>query len=69
MIAILIGTEGFALVGNMRNLLKALQSLSIGVIYSGFGIEVSKVKYNVLKLGQTISTAYYIGFLLPCCWH
>ena len=64
MIAIFIGPEGFALIGNMRNLLNAFQSLSIGGIYSGFVGEVSRVKHDVLKLSKTISTAYYIGFFI-----
>lgn len=64
MIAIFIGPEGFALVGNMRNFFRALQSLSIGGIYNGFVGEVSRVKHDVLKLSKTISTAYYIGFFI-----
>lgn len=62
MMAIFIGPEGFAIIGNMRSLLKAMQSFTIGGIYNGFVTELSKVKHDTLKLSKTISTAYYIGF-------
>lgn len=61
-IAVFIGPEGFALIGNVKNLLKAIQTFSILGIYNGLVSSISKVKDNVHELSKTISTAYYIGF-------
>lgn len=61
-LAVFVGPEGFALVGNLRNLLKAIQSFSILGIYNGLVSSISKVKDDALNLSKTISTAYYLGF-------
>lgn len=61
-IAVFIGPEGFALIGNVRNLLKAIQTFSILGIYNGLVSSISKVKDNVYELSKTVSTAYYMGF-------
>ncbi len=61
-IAVFIGPEGFALIGNVRNLLKAIQTFSIFGIYNGLVSSISKVKDNVYELSKTVSTAYYMGF-------
>lgn len=64
-IAVFIGPEGFALIGNVRNLLKAIQTFSIFGIYNGLVSSISKVKDNVYELSKTVSTAYYMGFSRP----
>lgn len=62
-IAIFIGVEGMALIGNLRNFLGALQTFSILGFYNGFVKSISEVKNDALQLSQTLSTAYYVGFL------
>jgi len=61
-IAIFIGVEGMALIGNLRNFLGAIHSFSILGVYNGLVKSISEVKNDVLKLSQTLSTAYYLGF-------
>lgn len=61
-IAIFIGVEGMALIGNLRNFLSAIQTVSILGFYNGLVTLIAEVKNDVHKLSQTLSTAYYIGF-------
>lgn len=61
-IAVFIGVEGMALIGNLRNFLGAIHSFSILGVYNGLVKSISEVKNDVLKLSQTLSTAYYLGF-------
>ncbi|MGV8815491.1 MAG: O-antigen translocase [Gelidibacter sp.] len=61
-IAIFIGVEGMALIGNLRNFLSAIQTFSILGFYNGLVKSISEVKNDVFKLSQTLSTAYYFGF-------
>ncbi|MBA6152781.1 O-antigen translocase [Gelidibacter maritimus] len=61
-IAVFIGVEGMALIGNLRNFLNAIQSFSILGIYNGLVKSISEVKNEAFKLSQTLSTAYYLGF-------
>lgn len=62
-IAVFIGVEGMALIGNLRNFLSAIQSFAILGFYNGFVKTVAKCKDDVLELSKTISTTYYLGFL------
>lgn len=62
-IAIFIGVEGMALIGNIRNFLSAIHTISILGIYNGLVKLISEVKDDALKLSKTISTAYYVGFV------
>lgn len=55
-IAIFIGVEGMALIGNLRNFLGAVHTFSILGIYNGFVKSISEVKNDALKLSQTLST-------------
>ena len=61
-IAVFIGVEGMALIGNLRNFLSAIQSISILGFYNGFVKTVGKCKDDALELSKTISTTYYLGF-------
>ncbi|WP_225034944.1 O-antigen translocase [Winogradskyella sp. SM1960] len=61
-IAVYIGPQGMALIGNLRNFMSALQSLSISGLYKGVVKFVSKVKDDVAELTKTLSTVFYLGF-------
>jgi PST family polysaccharide transporter len=61
-IAIFIGVEGMALIGNLRNFLSTVQSVSILGFYNGVVKTIAKVKEDRVKLSQTLSTAYYLCF-------
>lgn len=61
-IAIFIGVEGMALIGNIRNFLSAAQSISILGFYNGAVKAIAKFKDDSLKLSETLSTSYYLGF-------
>jgi PST family polysaccharide transporter len=61
-IALFIGVEGMALIGNLRNFLSAIQSVAILGFYNGLVKYISEFKDDVLKLSKTLSTAYYLGF-------
>ncbi|MCB0445043.1 MAG: O-antigen translocase [Gelidibacter sp.] len=62
-IAIFIGVEGMALIGNIRNFVSAIQTVSILGIYNGLVKYISEFKDDVKKLSETLSTAYYVGFV------
>lgn len=61
-IAIFIGVEGMALIGNLRNFISGIQSFAILGLYNGFVKTVAKYKEDTLELSKTISTTYYWGF-------
>ncbi|APY07709.1 O-antigen translocase [Winogradskyella sp. J14-2] len=61
-IALFIGPEGMALIGNLRNFLSTIQSISIAGLYNGFVKLISKHKNNLVKLTNTLSTVFYFGF-------
>lgn len=61
-IAIFIGVEGMALIGNLRNFLSAIQSFAILGFYNGFVKTLAKCKDDAFELSKTISTTYYLGF-------
>ncbi|MEO8773767.1 MAG: O-antigen translocase, partial [Gelidibacter sp.] len=61
-IAIFIGVEGMALIGNLRNFLNIVQTFSVLGIYNGVVKSISEVKDDAFKLIQTLSTAMYLGF-------
>ena len=62
-IAIFIGVEGMALIGNLRNFLSAVQSFSILGFYNGLVKYIAEYKNDAIKLSKTLSTAYYLGFV------
>ena len=61
-IAVYIGPQGMALLGNLHNFLRALQSLSISGLYKGVVKFVSQVKDDSVELAKTLSTVFYLGF-------
>ncbi|WP_299224836.1 O-antigen translocase [uncultured Psychroserpens sp.] len=61
-IAIFIGVEGMALIGNLRNFLSAIQSFAILGFYNGFVKTIAKFKNDTIELSKTVSTTYYLGF-------
>ena len=62
-IAVFIGVEGMALIGNLRNFLSAFQSVAILGFYNGLVKYISEFKNQAVKLSKTLSTAYYLGFV------
>ena len=62
-IAIFIGPEGLALIGNMRNFVSSVQTVSILGFYNGVVKYVAEFKDNAIKLSRTLSTVFYFGFL------
>ncbi|RED50055.1 O-antigen translocase [Seonamhaeicola aphaedonensis] len=62
-IAIFIGAEGLALIGNLRNLVSSLHSIAILGFYKGVVKYISDFKENLTELSKTISTVFYIGFV------
>lgn len=61
-IAVFIGAEGMALIGNLRNFLSAVQSVAIAGLYKGVVKFIDKFKNNSIELGKTLSTVFYFGF-------
>jgi len=61
-IAVFIGAEGLALIGNLRNFLTAIQSFATVGLYNGIVKYIGKFKNDTLKLSKILSTSYYIGF-------
>lgn len=61
-IAVFIGVEGMALIGNLRNFLSAIQSVAILGFYNGLVKYIAEFKNNAVELSKTLSTAYYFGF-------
>jgi PST family polysaccharide transporter len=63
-IALFIGPEGMALIGNLRNFLSTIQSISIAGLYNGFVKLIAKYKNHITELIHTLSTVFYFGFFL-----
>ncbi|WP_347922399.1 O-antigen translocase [Pontimicrobium sp. SW4] len=61
-IAIFIGAEGMALIGNLRSFFTSIQTFATVGLYNGVVKYIGKFKDDAVKLGKTISTAYYLGF-------
>jgi PST family polysaccharide transporter len=62
-IAIFIGAEGLALIGNLRNFVSAVQTISILGFYNGAVKYIATFKDDTLRLSRTISTTFYVGFI------
>ena len=62
-IAVFIGAEGLALIGNLRNFVSSVQSVAILGFYKGAVRYIAEYKENTVRLSKTISTVYYIGFI------
>lgn len=61
-IAVFIGAEGLALIGNLRNFLTAVQSFATVGLYNGIVKYVGECKNDINELSKVISTSYYLGF-------
>ena len=62
-IAVFVGAEGMALVGNLRNFLSSMQSISTLGLYNGLVKYVAEFKNNTKELSKVLSTAFYAGFI------
>ncbi|MDA9552860.1 polysaccharide biosynthesis C-terminal domain-containing protein [Flavobacteriaceae bacterium] len=62
-IAIFIGAEGLALIGNLRNFLTSVQSFATLNLYNGIVKFIGEFKNDLTKLSKILSTVYYIGFV------
>ena len=61
--AIFIGAEGMALVGNLRNFVGSVQSVSILGLYKGVVKYIAQHKHDRTKLSKILSTVFYLGFI------
>ncbi|WP_299556117.1 O-antigen translocase [Seonamhaeicola sp.] len=62
-IAVFIGAEGMALIGNFQNFVSSFQTVSILGSYKGVVKYIAKFKEDVVELSKTISTVFYAGFI------
>ena len=62
-IAVFIGAEGLALIGNLRNFVSSFQTIAILGFYNGVVKYVSDFKDNAVELSRTLSTVFYVGFV------
>lgn len=62
-IAVFIGAEGLALIGNLRNFVGSAQSLATLGLYNGAVKYIAKFKDEVSNLSKTLSTVFYFGFI------
>lgn len=62
-IAVFIGAEGLALIGNLRNFVSSTHSLATLGFYKGVVKYVSKFKEDLVRLSKTLSTVFYFGFV------
>jgi len=63
-IALFIGAEGLALIGNFRSFVVSFQTIATGGFYKGVVKYIGEFKDDTLKLSRTLSTVYYMGFVL-----
>lgn len=62
-IAIFIGADGLALIGNLRNFVGSTQAMATLGFYNGVVKYVSKFKEDLQNLSKTLSTVFYFGFI------
>ncbi|WP_100616250.1 O-antigen translocase [Confluentibacter citreus] len=62
-IAIFIGAEGLALIGNLRNFVGSAQAIATLGFYNGVVKYVSNFKDDLHNLSKTLSTVFYFGFI------
>ena len=62
-IAVYVGAEGMALIGNLRNFLSSMQSISTLGLYNGVVKYIAEFKNSTKELSKVLSTAFYIGFI------
>ena len=61
-IALFIGAEGLALIGNLRNFLTSIQSFGTAGLYNAVVKNIGAYKNDLTGLSKVVSTSYYIGF-------
>ncbi|MDY8138557.1 O-antigen translocase [Aquimarina sp. 2201CG5-10] len=66
-IAVLLGAEGMALIGNLRNVLTSIQSVGTLGLYNGVVKYIAEHKKNKDELIEVLSTAYYSCFIVMTC--
>ncbi|MFD2725578.1 O-antigen translocase [Hyunsoonleella rubra] len=66
-IAVFIGAEGLALIGNLRNFVSSAQTLATLGTYKGMVKYVGQFKEDLVELSKTLSTVYYLGFIATIC--
>ncbi|OBQ55560.1 O-antigen translocase [Tamlana sp. s12] len=62
-IAVFIGAEGLALIGNLRNFVQASQTVASGGLYKGIVKYVGKFNDSTSELSKVISSVFYAGFV------
>ena len=62
-IAMFVGAEGLALIGNLRNFSTSVQSVATLGFYNGLVKYIAEFKNNTIALSKTLSTAFYFGFI------
>lgn len=62
-IALFVGAEGLALIGNLRDFLRSAQSVATLGFYNGLVKYIAEFKNNTIELSKTISTIFYVGFI------
>ena len=62
-IAIFVGAEGLALIGNLRNFVSAARTFSVLGMYNGVVKYVAEFKNDKNVLSKLLSTTYYLGFI------
>ncbi len=62
-IAIFVGAEGLALIGNLRNFLSSAQAFATLGLYNGVVKYIAEFKKSTLELSKIISTVFYLGFV------
>ncbi|MDH7444984.1 O-antigen translocase [Aquimarina sp. 2201CG14-23] len=63
-VAIFLGPEGLALIGNLRNVLTSIQSVGTLGLYNGVVKYIAEHKINKEELIDVLSTSYYICFVV-----
>ncbi|TBN05621.1 O-antigen translocase [Hyunsoonleella flava] len=63
-IAVIIGAEGLALVGNLRNFVASTQTFATLGFYKGVVKYVNDFKEDLVRLSKILSTVYYVGFVM-----
>ncbi|MDO6760193.1 O-antigen translocase [Tamlana sp. 2_MG-2023] len=62
-IAVFIGAEGLALIGNLKNFVSASQTTASAGLYKGVVKYVGEFKESTSDLSRVISSAFYTGFI------
>jgi len=65
-IALFIGVEGMALIGNLRNFSTSVQTFSTLGLYNGIIKYTAQFKIDVKQLSKSLSTSFYLIFFTTC---